>query len=445
MSGALSAPKMRITPFLDHLRDNRLRVGILHSGGPANGGNIVIANAARPFIDRGIDVVGFRNGYKYLVGGRDPKSLIENVNYYMLTPQLCDKMLQEPGLLLGSARANPGKPIKSAADLEDPSKMTEVESVLNAFEYFRIGAFISVGGDDTMRTGNIIYRTASALHILDRSRLFAGNMVHVPKTIDNDYHGIDFTFGYVTASDVASDQIKRFIDDSIATSRIKIIKVMGRAAGYIVALAGMKGGAFKTLIPEEFTKPIDYDLIVDKLAREIIGREDNNIPNGAICFGEGFIEMLSEEKLIEVCKASGLPEVPRDSFGHIEFGKIPFENIFAESIKKRYAELKKEHGGEKLVDGTQPHFVGYDIRQNPVNAYDYLITTGLGYGAFELLANGHKGEMVTIQGAFNLSNIGFEDLIDPVTLKVRNRNVAQGSFLYRILAEKNLLLNMPSR
>ncbi len=116
--------------------------------------------------------------------------------------------------MIGTARTNPGKGIESPNDLDDPAKTAKLRNVYNAMVDLDIDALISIGGDDTLKTANFLYEYQKRLPAEARRV----QVVHLPKTIDNDYRGIDFTFGFFTAVDVMAKEIQNLRADAIATA-----------------------------------------------------------------------------------------------------------------------------------------------------------------------------------------------------------------------------------
>jgi len=214
------------------------RVAIVFSGGPAPGANAVISAAAISFLEDGREVVGIFHGYSNLLDydGAE-RSLVEGEHYRLLNDKDVRGMRNARGILLGTARANPGKGIHGPGDLLDPAKTQRLRNVYRALVDLGVDALISIGGDDTLKTANLLHRFQQTLPD-DAERV---RIVHLPKTIDNDYEGIDFTFGFFTAVDVMAKEVMNLRADAQATSAYLIVETMGRKAGglaYGVATAG---------------------------------------------------------------------------------------------------------------------------------------------------------------------------------------------------------------
>jgi len=250
MKTPLSSPQKPDTPIR--------RVAMLFSGGPAPAANAVIASAAACFSRSGIEVLGILNGYSHLMEFKPGKKLEEAVAYVLLDHKKLEGMRTSQGIMIGTARANPGKDCRVPADLKDAKKTAKLEAVYEALSSLGVDALISIGGDDTL--------TTAAKFRLFQDGLPAGKkrirVVHLPKTIDNDYEGIDFTFGYFTAVELLAAEVYNLLNDSRSTGTYYIAQVMGRQAGWLAYGAAIAGEASLVIgwedIPAEWksTEPV---------------------------------------------------------------------------------------------------------------------------------------------------------------------------------------------
>lgn len=408
-----------ITPFIRRMRDLNLRLAILHSGGPAPGGNRVISAAAKQFLDRGIEVIGIINGYEYLQQGK-ALPLREGSHFIDITPEVASRAIDQNALIINTSRANPGKPIKKPEDLDNLEKTLCLRKVLDVFEMLRVGALVSIGGDDTLKTANYLYRVARRLAETISDLFFTGDMVHVPKTIDNDYRGITFTYGYMTAAESAGCIIRGLYDDARATNCYHVVECMGRKAGWYTAGASIYGRATKAIIPEDFEgmEVIDLEKIADELVELVLKREQRNKNYGVITVAEGLADKLPEHL------KKGMRT---DRHGQPKLADAKIGERLAEILEEKY----QARTGRKT--SFKPQMVGYETRQNPANFYDALLTSQLGVGAFRLLESGRPGEMVTVVDNLEPEGIPFDRLVDPVTLKVVNRNIDIHGPFYALL------------
>jgi 6-phosphofructokinase 1 len=408
----------QVTPFLARMKKRELKVAILHSGGPAPGGNRVIAGAAKQFIDRKIPVIGFINGYEF-IQQLPPQDLRPGRHFIEIDEEVMSHGVDSNTLIIRTARANPAKDIAAHDDLNDSRKTAAINRILDIFEYMRVGALISIGGDDTLKTANFIYETARRRAQNNPDAVFDSAIVHVPKTIDNDYYGIPWTFGYFTAAEAAGRIVRGLYDDAKATNCYHVIELMGRKAGWYTAAASIYARGTRAVIPEEYeNRPFSLKELSENLLQIVLRREEKGKTYGVFCIAEGIADLLpAQEK----------QDIDCDRFGNMRLAEAKIGARIARELETRYAQA----AGRKKSFKAQ--IVGYETRQLSPSLYDALLTSQLGVGAFRLLAHGRFGEMVTVCDNLEIEGIPFSELIDPETLKVRNRNIdIQGDF-YNLL------------
>ena len=205
------------------------RVALLFAGGPAPGANAVISTCAISCIRNGIEVVGIKYGYSNLMEYSPATPLVEGLHYKNLTEVSLRRTRSKEGIIIGTARANPGKQITAPEHLDDAEKSAPLKRVYEALRSIGVDALVSIGGDDTLKTANKLK--------MYQDRLPEGQkrmpVVHVPKTIDNDYMGIDFTFGYFTAVETLGTEIRNLHADAEAARAYFVVESMGRSAGWL--------------------------------------------------------------------------------------------------------------------------------------------------------------------------------------------------------------------
>ncbi len=188
------------------------RVAILFAGGPAPGANAVISSAAYTFLNAGIEVIGIKHGYSKLIDFQSGSPLVEGRDYIKLTHERLEHARTSGGIMIGTARSNPGKSVSAPEHLQDAERSAPLKRVYEGLRSLGIDALMSIGGDDTLKTANKLK--------MYQDQLPAGSVkmpvVHLPKTIDNDYTGIDFTFGYFTAAEVLAAEIRNLNHDASA-------------------------------------------------------------------------------------------------------------------------------------------------------------------------------------------------------------------------------------
>jgi 6-phosphofructokinase 1 len=401
------------------------RVGIIFSGGPAPSANAVISATAISFFERGWEVIGFFHGYSNLMAyDRDTHPLLAEQHYRVLTDRDVRGLRNSRGILIGTARANPGKAIRCPADLADPTKTARLQQVLSGLLDLGIEALVSIGGDDTLKTANFLVRYQDTLPD-DAKRV---RVVHVPKTIDNDYNGIDFTFGFFTAVDVMAKEVLNLRADAMATSSYFVVETMGRKAGWLSYGVAIAGEASLVLAVEDLKPYLEPEadgrpaLCLDKLCAMIVdmilAREQHAKYHGVIVLAEGLAEYLPQ---------SFLAGVGRDAHGHISLGKLDLGKIMAKLIRDAY---RARVGANKKVTGIQ---LGYESRCSPPHAFDVMLGSQLGIGAFRgLVEEKLDGHMVSVSGQFDLRYIPFAQLINPRTLITEVRLIRDNSDFHKL-------------
>ncbi|MFW5805619.1 MAG: 6-phosphofructokinase [Bacteroidales bacterium] len=406
-----------VSDYLQRLQDKDLKVAILHSGGPAPGSNRVLAGAAKQFLDKNIPVVGFINGFEFLQSLK-AEDLAEGEHYVEIDKHLMSQTLDYKAFFLSTSRANPGKSIRNPQDLEDEEKTKRIHNILENFEKMRIGALITIGGDDTLKTANYIYKVAGN-RLSNSEMLFNGAIVHVPKTIDNDYSGIAWTFGFFTAAGAAGDMVRGLYDDAKVTNCYHIVEMMGRKSGWYTAAASIYGRGTKAVIPEDYQdEPFSLEILTRELVDIVVKREKAGKNYGVFCVSEGIAELLSDEEIAKI---------ERDRHGNLRLAEAKIGEKVAKSVQALYAE---KTGGRKKF---KSQIVGYETRQIPPLLYDVLLTSQLGVGAFRLIKEGKSGHMVTVKDNLEIDSIPFSKLIDPDTLLVKNRQIDVTGDFYKLL------------
>src|SRR3954471_9793781 len=194
-----------------------MRVGMLTGGGDCPGLNAVIRAVCRRLWEHGHETFGVLNGWRGMIDGN-----LEPLGYDQISG-----ILHRGGTIIGTSRTNPFKSDDGAG----------VDGVKRTFE--GLDALVAIGGEDTLGVA---------------SRFFAEHdvpVVGVPKTIDNDLNGTDYTFGFDTAVYVATEAIDRCHSTAESHNRIIVVETMGRHAGWIALMSGIAGGADYILIPEQ--------------------------------------------------------------------------------------------------------------------------------------------------------------------------------------------------
>jgi ATP-dependent phosphofructokinase / diphosphate-dependent phosphofructokinase len=427
MGSTLSRPPL--------LESSIRRVAILFAGGPAPAANAVISTAAVSFLRNNIEVYGIKNGYSHLVEFGPDHPMTEGRDYIRITHSVLKRSRNSQGILIGTARANPGKNVSDPAHLKDAERIAPLKTVYDAMVSMGIDALISIGGDDTLKTANKFK--------LYQEQLPAGSkripVVHLPKTIDNDYSGIDFTFGYFTAVDVLACEIRNLLADAEATRSYFIAETMGRSAGWLAYGAAIAGeaslvisvedvtGKFES--SEETTNPttgkktlrriMNLDEVVKRIVATMRVREEAEGKDfGVVVIAEGLAEFLSN---------AHIEGVPRDEHGHIAVARLNLGRLFAELVAKEYT---KQTGRNRKLSGVQ---LGYECRCARPLAFDVMLGSQLGVGAYRALVEKRlDGVMVSVAGQLQLNYVPFSQLVDPTTLVTVVRYIEPNCDFHRL-------------
>ncbi len=311
------------------------RIGILTGGGDAPGLNAVIRAVVMVAAKNNVKVVGIKNGWK---GIRDNDTM-------GLSVESVYDIVSKGGTILGTSRTNPYK------NKDDAAK------VIDTYKQLKLDALIAIGGEDTLGVANKLMKEGKGL-----------NIVGVPKTIDNDLSATDFTFGFDTAVNIATEAIDRLRTTAESHHRVMVVEVMGRHAGWIGLYSGIAGGADLTLLPEE---PIDMDEVC-KVVQNVRARGRQYaivvVSEGA-AFKEG--QFAKQEEQL-------------DAFGHVRLGGIG--NMLAAEIEKR---TKFE---------TRVTVLGHIQRGGAPSTFDRVLGTRFGVKAMEMALGGKFGNMVCLAG-----------------------------------------------
>jgi 6-phosphofructokinase 1 len=411
------------------------RVAILFAGGPAPAANAVISTAAISFLRNDIEVVGILNGYSRLDDFHPDKPLVPDRDYVMLTGRVMRRTRNSQGILIGTARTNPGRDISHPDHLVDPQRAAPLKRVYDALRSIDVDALISIGGDDTLKTANKFKLYQDRLPD-DLPRI---PVVHLPKTIDNDYSGIDFTFGYFTAVDTVASEIRNLLADAEAGRVYYLTETMGRSAGWLAYGAAIAGEASlvisvediddKYAAMEEWVDPISGEQSVRKVMNldEVVKRIVATMRVREEAEGKEFGVIVMAEGLAEYLPMSYLQGVPRDDHGHIAISQLNLGRLFAKLVTKQYHE---ETGRHRKITGIQ---LGYEARCAKPHAFDVMLGSQLGVGAYRALVEEQlNGVMVSVSGQLDLNYVPFDELVNPDTLVTKVRYVEPNCDFHRL-------------
>ncbi|HEY3962558.1 MAG TPA: ATP-dependent 6-phosphofructokinase [Gaiellaceae bacterium] len=308
-----------------------MRIGVLTGGGDCPGLNAVIRAVARRSWAHGHEVVGVREGWR---------GMVEQL-FQPLGPDQISGILPRGGTIIGTSRTNPYKVDGG------------VDRVRAAFE--QLDALVAIGGEDTLGVASRLYSD------------FGAKVVGVPKTIDNDLAGTDYTFGFDTAVAICTEAIDRLHTTAESHNRVMVVEVMGRHAGWIAVMSGIAGGADVILIPE---RPVDIDDVCDEIKR----RHARGKLFSIVVVSEGCALPGAEDK----------GEV--DQFGH----KLLAKRGVGEAIGE---EIERITGFE-----TRVTVLGHIQRGGSPTPRDRVLATRFGLKAADLVDEGAFGQMAALHG-----------------------------------------------
>jgi 6-phosphofructokinase 1 len=388
------------------------RVGMLFSGGPAPAANAVISAAALSFLNSGIEVFGFYDGYENLENYSEDRPLVEGQHFIRLSRNDVSGIRNRKDIILRTSRANPGKPVGQKNDLADHRRNQKLRNVYAALEAYDVDALVSIGGDDTLKTANYLKELQNVVGGLRPIRI-----VHLPKTIDNDYYGIDWTFGFFSAAHFAAAEIRNLGADARSTQVWYVLEIMGRKAGWLTYASGIAGEATRMMSVEDFAGTFDARVQAEELVDLMLKREADGRRYGIICVAEGLASHLPDDQRPQTT----------DEHGNLKLGEAQVGRVLASAMEDAY---ERRTGIRIKVRSKQ---IGYEARCAEPSAFDVLLGTQLGVGAYRaLVEKGLNGVMVSVEDQLSLKYVPFGLLIDAETMKTRVRFIDTDSDFYRL-------------
>lgn len=317
------------------------RIGILTSGGDCPGLNAAIRGVVRAAYNLfDAEIIGIRDGYRGLIDG----------DYQVMEPSQFSNILTRGGTILGTSR-------RSFRDMRviGDDNVDKVAEMKRNYRAMRLDCVVTLGGNGTHKTANLLSEEGM-------------NVIGLPKTIDNDIYGTDFTFGFHTAVEIATEVIDRIHTTAASHGRCMVIELMGNKAGWLTLYSGIAGGADIILLPE-----IPYD--IEKVAQVVETRARLNKSFSIIAVAEGAMDMKeSEMKRRERDAARSASEY--------------------NTISHRIASQIQEMCGVE----TRTVIPGHIQRGGTPCAYDRLLSTQFGVHAAELIRDEVYGMAVALQG-----------------------------------------------
>ena len=317
------------------------RIGILTAGGDCPGLNAAIRGVARAAYETfDAEIIGILDGYRGLIEGE----------FRLMRKQDFSGILTLGGTILGSSR----RPFREMRLLGDDN-VDKVAAMKKTYEDLKLDCLVTLGGNGTHKTANLL--SEAGLHVIG-----------LPKTIDNDIYGTDFTFGFHTAVEIATEVIDRLHTTAASHGRVIVVEIMGNKAGWLTLYSGMAGGADAILLPE-----IPYD--IEKVAEVMESRARNNKAFSIIAVAEGAMDK-KEAKL----KRKEREAARKDAGFH--------------GIAYRIAEQLQELAGVE----ARAVVPGHIQRGGTPCAYDRVLSTQFGVHAADLIKKDKYGYTVALVG-----------------------------------------------
>ncbi len=316
------------------------RIGILTSGGDCPGLNAAIRGVARAAYETfDAEIIGIHDGYRGLIEG----------DYSEMNRSQFSGILTLGGTILGTSRT----PFRNMRKIESDN-VDKVAAMKKTYKNLKLDCLVTLGGNGTHKTANLLSEEGL-------------NIIGLPKTIDNDLYGTDFTFGFHTANDIATEVIDRIHTTAASHGRCMVIEIMGNKAGWLTLYSGVAGGADVILIPE-----IPYT--IEKVAEVVKRRAENNKAFTIIAVAEGAMDR----------EEAKMKKKERESHRAAEhFSASAY-------VAKQLQDLV----------GVEARSVvpGHIQRGGTPSAYDRVLSTEFGVHAAELIRNDVYGVSVALKG-----------------------------------------------
>jgi 6-phosphofructokinase 1 len=324
------------------------KIGLLTGGGDAPGLNAVIRAIVVTAHRNGLEVLGIHHGWAGLLDDGEVKPL---------PLAAVDDIHRTGGTILRASRTNPAK---------RPDGMKQVKANLKKYG---CDVLIAIGGDDTLGVAQTLHEDGV-------------KVVGVPKTIDNDLSATDYTFGFDTAINIATEALDRLHTTAKSHDRVMVVEIMGRYSGWLALHAGMAGGAHIILLPEEKFDP-------NEICDVIKERRKAGCDYTIVAVSESARPADASEFITQDDKV--------DEFGHVKLG----------GIGKRLAKVIEKKTGQE----TRSVVLGHLQRGGAPSAFDRVLGTRLGVKAVQLIVEGKFGEMVSLKGT-QMTSVPIAEAVD---------------------------------
>lgn len=378
------------------------RVGILTGGGDAPGLNAVIYGALLRAYEAGnIELVGIKKGWKLFDMPKE-KLTPQTIEKFLVDLDIAelDDLQVKGGTMLYSTRTNPFKSVLKAKEEAEREKLREKigKDLAEKMGLLDLDSLIAVGGDDTLGVSAAMFKYGNA------------KVVGCPKTIDNDLAGTDFTFGFLSGAQLASNTLENLSTTAKSHQRIFVVEVMGRDAGWLTLYSGMSAGSDIILLPET---PFNMDKDVIELLKE---RVKAGYDYHIIACSEGAYPVQeSIESHFKTITKETIENLPKDAFGNPNLATLNIASVIEKELNLR-EDLKVFFAKYDCEYEVRSVALGHTMRAGQPNVFDRILGLRFGWHAMGYVAQGKFGKMTSLQG----SEIVPVDLIKGATKKLIN-------------------------
>ncbi len=348
------------------------------------------------------------------------------MDYLPITHAVLHHTRTSQGILIGTSRANPGKLVHSPAHLGETDRTAPLKQVYEALRSLEIDALVSIGGDDTLKSANKFMMMYQETLPPEAARI---PVVHLRRRSITTIPESTSPLVYFTAAETLASEVRNLNHDAAAGQAYFLCETMGRSAGWLAYGAAIAGEACLVLSVEDIIGPLrqeekrkdpetgemkthvvmDLDLVIERMVNTMVARDRAGKNYGVIVIAEGLAEYLS---------ASYLEGIPRDDHGHISIASVNLGRMMSKMLSKAY---EKRTGKPRKVTGMQ---LGYESRCAPPHAFDVMLGSQIGIGAYLALhEKKYNGVMISVGGQLELTYVPFERLVDPETLVTKVRYI----------------------
>ena len=351
-----------------------IKIGVLTGGGDCPGLNSVLYGILLKASEKNEieEIIGIEKGWSGFLKNKTRKLDITTL----------DDLHTIGGTLLYTSRTNPFKDVMKEKNLEEREKRAKMiaEEMTSQFDSLGIDVLIVIGGDDTLSVAEAMHKYADA------------KVIGVPKTVDNDLASTDFTFGFWSAVQLASNSMDNITTTARSHQRIFVIQVMGRDAGWLTLVSGISTGADIILIPE---RPFDFEIEIVSVLKERVrvGRKYH-----IIACSEGAVPTLeSLKKDFKTLTQDLIDKLPKDDFGNPILSKLNMSQIIVDELNLR-KDLKEYFNLYDAEYDVRDVVLGHTMRAGTPNSFDRILGLRLGIHAVKLILEGKFGLMTCLHG-----------------------------------------------